>query len=116
MSQRLPNYVRTARKGAGLSARDLATLLGRKSAGSISRYEGFGRSPTLKSAIMLEVALGAPLSEIFPTVYEDARERVVRQAESILERLKSRTPAPLLRMRINCLRKLVERISAAAIV
>lgn len=104
-----PNYVRTARKNAGLSARDLAFLLGQKTAGTISRYESFGRNPTLKSAVLLEVALGTPLTRLVPIFYEEARERIVRQAEALLAHLDSRRDSPLIRTRTHRIRKLVER-------
>jgi len=92
-STRLPNYLRTARKHSGLSARDLAQLLGHRTSASVSRYEGFARRPTLATAILLELTLGVPLPSLFPRLYEESQAKVAARALVLLKRLEAQSRA-----------------------
>lgn len=109
-STRLPNYLRAARKRAGLTARDLAMLLGHRTSAAISRYEGFERRPTLASAVLLEIALGVPMSELFPRLYEDGREKLEVRAVLLLKRLDGRPATRRLQGRRRQLRRLAGEV------
>jgi transcriptional regulator with XRE-family HTH domain len=47
----------------------LATLLGQRSTRMVSQYETGVTLPPLKTALLLEIALGAKLSEIYVDLY-----------------------------------------------
>lgn len=79
-SKRLKNYIRSARKRAGLTQDELAYLLGRRGGKAVSRYEMFEREPMLPTAMAFEVALGVPAHELFARAYEDARDIVQHRA------------------------------------
>jgi transcriptional regulator with XRE-family HTH domain len=64
-NQRLPNYLRTHRKRAGLSQDDVAVLLGGHSGAAVSRLERFRRQPSLKTALVLEAIYRVPVREFF---------------------------------------------------
>lgn len=87
MFRRLPNYLRTFRKRAGLSQEDVALLLGCSNGSKVSRYEQLARQPTLATALACEALFGAPLSELFAGMYDEACESVLARARSLVEQL-----------------------------
>ena len=73
------------RKKMGYTQREVAALLGYRSATHISSYERGERLPSLETAIKLEVVLCAPVAFLFPTMRREAIEsvkKVRRQLES----------------------------------
>ncbi|MGH9459930.1 MAG: helix-turn-helix transcriptional regulator [Vicinamibacteria bacterium] len=87
MAHHLPNYLKTHRKRAGLSQDEVAFLLGYQSGSRVSRYESFGRAPTLEVALACEAVLGIPARELFAGVYEKAAEETRRRAAMLTKRL-----------------------------
>jgi transcriptional regulator with XRE-family HTH domain len=82
---RLENYLRTYRKKAGLSQREVAFLLGCEDGAQISRYEKRHRLPPLETALACEAIYGVPIAELFAGI----RQRVGRNIEK--RRLESRS-------------------------
>jgi len=80
MAQPLKNYIRSARRRAGLTQDELAYLLGGRGGKMVSRYERFEREPMLRAALAIQAALGVPAHELFAAAYHDARKTVVRRA------------------------------------
>ena len=72
------------RKKMGYTQREVATLLGYRSATHISDYERGKRLPSLEAAIRLEVVLCAPVAFLFPDIRRQAIEEV-RRARRHLE-------------------------------
>ncbi|SRR6266849_3379957 len=62
---KLPNYLRTFRKKAGLSQRDVAVLLGSSDPTRVSRYELNKRDPNVGVALAFEIIFGVPSSVLF---------------------------------------------------
>jgi transcriptional regulator with XRE-family HTH domain len=62
---KLPNYLRTYRKRAGLSQRDVAVLLGSSDPTRVSRYELSKREPDVGVALAFEIIFGAPSRVLF---------------------------------------------------
>jgi transcriptional regulator with XRE-family HTH domain len=83
MSKRLQNYIRTFRKRAGLSQKEVAFLLGCRSGSKVSRYERFSRQPTLLNAFACEVLFDMPLHELFAGTYGEAVARVRKRARAL---------------------------------
>lgn len=87
MEGTLGNYVRTHRKTAGLSQRELGRLLGYGDEGQVPKHE-FSRSlPPLLIALSYEIVFRVPVSEIFPglhEVVEQAVERNLAELEEVL--------------------------------
>ena len=63
------NHMYRLRKNRGYGQKTLARLIGRRSARTISQYETGAVLPPLKTALLLEIALGARLSEIYVDLY-----------------------------------------------
>ena len=88
MSRRkLPNYLRTRRKRAGLWQEEVAFLLGCSSDTEVSRFERNVRLPTLKIALAYEVIFGIPVRELFGGVFEEIEREVLKRAEILTQKL-----------------------------
>jgi len=66
MPNQLHNYLRSHRRRAGLTQREVAFLLGLKARGPVSELEKRHRLPLLRTAVTLEAIFGVPVSELFP--------------------------------------------------
>lgn len=91
----LVNYVRTRRKHAGLSQRELATILGYCDEGVVSRHELFRSVPPLLIALGYEVIFQTSISDLFPGLKEtinDAIENNLTDFESKLIEKRAKAP------------------------
>jgi transcriptional regulator with XRE-family HTH domain len=89
MSRKLPHYLRSERKRAGLSQSDIATLLGDQTVSKVSRYERRHRVPPLLTALAYEAILGKPVAELFGGTYAPILAEVVRRAKLLADQLES---------------------------
>lgn len=71
------------RRNRGLLQKQLAVLLGHRSHRCISHYEGGTAVPPLRSALMLEIALGVRLSELYPDMYKQLQAQLLRRAQHL---------------------------------
>ena len=81
MSRKLPHYLRSERKRAGLSQRDVAALLGDRTVSKVSRYERRRRLPPLITALAYEAITGKPVAELFGGTYQPILAAVARRAK-----------------------------------
>jgi len=65
--------LRTFRRKAGLTQRDLAFLIGARNESQISRYERGSRSANLHDALAYHVILGPPVEELFAAILISVR-------------------------------------------
>ena len=72
---RFQNHIYSLRRGRRYEQKHLARLLGYRGAPSISRYETGAALPPLRTALLLEIVLGARLPEIYVDLYHEL-ERV----------------------------------------
>ncbi len=103
--QRLPNYLRTHRKRAGLSQDEIALLLGARNGAHVCRYERFSRQPTLATAFAFEVIFRVPARELFAGVYRKAERRVAARAVSLVKRA-AKEPSHFTPAKVDMLRSL----------
>src|SRR5437016_13669224 len=92
MAHRLPNYLKTYRKRAGLSQDEVAFLLGCRSGARLSRYERLARRPSLETAFAYEAVFGVPARELFAGVYEKVEREVVKRARVLAGKLNATPP------------------------
>jgi DNA-binding XRE family transcriptional regulator len=71
----LASRVRSYRKRAGLSQKDLARVVG-LTEDQISRHERFGIVPPLAVAFSYEAAFGVAVRDLYPRLYADIGQRV----------------------------------------
>lgn len=91
----LSNYIRAHRKATGLSQRDVARLLGGGNGSKVSGYEHFTRTPSLRTALKLQIIFERPIAEIFEGMFKDAEQSVGVSAKSSLTHLRPHATASL---------------------
>lgn len=87
---KLTNYLRTYRKRAGLTQRELAFLLGLKARGPISEIEKRRRVPLLRTALALAVIFRIPVEVLFSGMCECIASEVDGRAEKLASELTSK--------------------------
>lgn len=86
MKRKTPlNYVRTLRRRWALTQKEVAALLGFESRSVVSRIERGERVPGLESALALEVLFGVAPKAMFPHMYAETEEMVMRLAVPLYE-------------------------------
>jgi transcriptional regulator with XRE-family HTH domain len=83
MPNKHPHYLRSCRRRASLSQRDIAFLLGVKAISKISRYERNVMLPPVRTALAYEVIFGRPVTQLFRGAYDRIRSDVRRRASKL---------------------------------
>ena len=84
MSEPFRNYLLRLRRNRRYSQKQFATLLGLRSDKAISKYENGARLPQLKTAMLMEIVLGAKLSEIYVDLYGELGEQAVAREDRLI--------------------------------
>ena len=87
MASRIQNYLRTQRRRWGLTQDELAELLGCQSGTQISRIERGKRRPCTEVIVACEVLFGLPSRKLYPGLYAEVEEALLRRAAVLFERL-----------------------------
>jgi DNA-binding XRE family transcriptional regulator len=77
------NHLFTLRRVRGYKQKHVAHLLGLRGTHMISRYETGQAVPPLHTALLLQVVLGAQLSDIYADLYKDLQLVAVRRATKL---------------------------------
>jgi transcriptional regulator with XRE-family HTH domain len=97
MAHPLNNYLRSYRKRAGLTQKELAFLLGSGDASGrkrVGRYERGTRTPDLKTILAYEAIFGVPASKLFAGGYAKVEGQVKRRAQELSRKLETDDPGP----------------------
>jgi DNA-binding XRE family transcriptional regulator len=86
-SSRLASYLHSHRKRSGLSQRELAHLLGYPDQGPVSRHERLCCVPPLLIALSYQAIFRVPISDLFPGVYETAKQAIEERLEKLKDDL-----------------------------
>ena len=108
MAQPLSNYLRTHRKHAGFSEREVALLLGCRDASRISRYESFHRCPPLEIALAYEALFHTSVRELFTGFYRKVARETASRAQALTERLASERSTRLVARKLTALKAVTE--------
>ena len=84
---KLPNYLRTYRKRAGLSQDEVAYVLGCKSGSKVSRYERFARTPTLETTFAYEALFKVPASDLFSGIFQRVERDTAKRAKVLVRKI-----------------------------
>lgn len=87
----IASYLRTHRKKSGLSQRELASILGFLSEIQISRHERSVTIPGLLIALGYEAIFRAPISEIFPGLYQTVEASIEERLAEMEKNLQQST-------------------------
>ncbi|MGH9657948.1 MAG: helix-turn-helix domain-containing protein [Bryobacteraceae bacterium] len=71
------------RRNRGLLQKQLAVILGHRSHRCISHYESGTALPTLETALLLEIALGVKLAELYPDLYRRLQDVALKRAKHL---------------------------------
>ena len=92
MARKLPSYLRTYRKRAGLTQDEMAYLLGWKSGSIVSRYERLSRRPDLEAALGYQLIFGVPAPDLLPGIQAELEEVITKRAGLLAEKLEAVAP------------------------
>ena len=77
------NHIFKTRRNRGLAQKQLALLLGHRYTDMVSKYENGTSLPPLETALLLEIALGVRLSELYADLYQDLQRLVVKRSDTL---------------------------------
>ena len=86
-SLKLPNYLRTFRRRAGLSQDEVAFLLGCQSGAHVCHYERFRRVPSLRTALAFAVIFQTPIQMLYAGEFQKVEQAIRRRAKRLSARL-----------------------------
>ena len=87
-TKREPNHIFKMRRNRGLAQKQLARLLGHRYSYMVSKYEHGVSLPPLETALLLEIALGVRLSELYVDLYQDLQRLVVKRSDTLPHELR----------------------------
>jgi hypothetical protein len=93
MTSRLKSYLHVRRRQWRLSQKELAFLLGHRTESIISRYEHRERQMTLPIAFACSLIFGVEAKDMFPKLFEEVEDGVVRRLYELYNRLKAGKPS-----------------------
>jgi DNA-binding XRE family transcriptional regulator len=79
--------LRPSRRRSGFTQEELAYLVGGKKSSTISRYEGGGRKPDLRTALAFKFVFARNISDLFPGVHEEVFAEVKDRAKRLSEEI-----------------------------
>lgn len=79
------NHLRLYRKKNGLSQKEIATLMGYRTATAVSHYERGAKLPNLTNALKLEIILHTPTAYLFGDLYTSLK-RTIEMKRALKER------------------------------
>lgn len=103
MAPKLPNYLRTFRRRAGLAQDDVAFLLGSPSGTRVGRHERSRRLPIATTIFAYEVVFQAPARELFAGLYDRVERETVRRALELADQLKDQAEHARKRQKLETL-------------
>jgi transcriptional regulator with XRE-family HTH domain len=74
------NHLYQLRRIRGLRQKQLAMLLGYRGTSMISRFENGTAVPSLKVALLLQLALGANIAEIYVDINDELQRLILKRA------------------------------------
>src|SRR6185436_10890321 len=77
------NHILKMRRNRGLAQKHLAVLLGHAYTSMVSKYERGHALPPLQTAMLIEIALGVRLSELYVDLYQRLARQVLKRADRL---------------------------------
>ena len=82
------NHILNMRRNRGLAQKQLASLIGHSKTSMLSKYERGRSLPPLETALLLEIALGVRLSELYPDLYLALTRKVIDLAGKLPDNIR----------------------------
>ena len=110
MSPKLHNYIKSHRKRAGLTQKELAFLLGSRCGTKVSRYECNIREPNIYTVFAFEVVFRVSAQDLCPGMYAKVEQKVLPRAKVLLKELSERNDADQLsELKISFIQEMIAR-------
>jgi transcriptional regulator with XRE-family HTH domain len=82
-TKRERNYIFNMRRNRRFLQKQLAVLMGHRYTDMLSKYEHGVSLPPLETALMLEIALGVRLPELYPDLYQRLQALVLKRSTAL---------------------------------
>lgn len=79
--KKLDNYLKVYRKQSGLTQKEIATLLDKKSVAVISKIENGRSIPSLETAVYLSIIYRQPITELIPVLIEKWQFQILKNLD-----------------------------------
>jgi transcriptional regulator with XRE-family HTH domain len=112
MRQPFSIYLRTYRKKFGLTQREAALLVGMETGQIISRHESKARIPSFKTVVAYQIVFDVPLRALFPEIYQEVEELVLKRALDLKAHLERRKENPRTVHKLRRLEEMIRNIEA----
>ena len=114
MSNRLANYLRVYRRRWALTQEELAFLLGYRNESIVSRFERQERRIPLAAAFACHLIFGAEPRNIFPGLFEQTENGVVRRMYELHQRLRQGKDSQKTSLKLQLLQRALRRATKPA--
>lgn len=109
MSSKLTSYLHVRRRQWRLSQKELAFLLGYRTDSIVSRYEYHERRITLAIGFACSLIFGVEAKDMFPKLFEEVEDGVVRRLYELYNRLKASKPSKKTEAKLRLLEEALSR-------
>jgi DNA-binding XRE family transcriptional regulator len=86
-SAKMPNYIRTHRKRAQLTQKEMAFLIGSKTSAHICRHERSEQTPNLQTSLAYEILFRTPVRNLFSGVHQDVEGKLTCRIRLLIQKL-----------------------------
>ena len=114
-AHRLKNYLRTYRKRAGFTQREMASLLGAHAGSKVSRYERFSQRPSLPVVFAYEVIFVTSACKLLGETCDEVRRATLKRIQSLHKRLGAGPPDRFTAGKIEALQAALEQLKSDSI-
>jgi DNA-binding XRE family transcriptional regulator len=113
MPAQLPNYIRTHRKRARLTQKDVAFIIGSKSGAGISRHERFKQTPDLQTLLAYEMLFRTPVRNLFDGTHRKVERKLLRRIRLLIRKLRETGRSRRVERKVEILCAYLEERAAA---
>ncbi len=114
MAHALDNYLRLHRRQWGFTQAELAFLFGYQTDAVVSRFERQERRITLTIAFASQLIFGAEPKDIFPALFEQVEDGVVRRMHELYVQLAAAKPTQRTAAKLRLLQDALARATKSA--
>ena len=114
MSSKLTSYLHVRRRQWRLSQKELAFLFGYRTDSIVSRYEHDERPMTLALGFACSLIFGIEAKNLFPKLFEEVEDGVVRRLYELYNRLKAGKPSKKTDVKLRLLEQALSRTTKRA--
>ncbi len=104
-SKPLANYLKSLRRRAGLSQKELAFLIDSKGRDAVSKHERGKTTPPLEVLICYQLLYGTPINKLFAGRFNDLESLFRERVNGLLYTLEQKPDTPIGRLKMGTLKR-----------